>query len=60
MRCQRTLLELGAGTGIVSCRITEALEIGQDILVATDLPEVSLFIIKLCVLHSRRPGLSIA
>jgi len=39
-QCQRTILELGAGTGIVSSRIAEVLGPGTDILIATDLPDV--------------------
>jgi hypothetical protein len=52
MRCQRTLLELGAGTGIVSCRIAEALGTGQDTLIATDLPEVYI------IIYHQIPGLT--
>jgi hypothetical protein len=53
MRRQRTFLELGAGTGIVSSRVAEVLRSGQDTLIVTDLPEVSNFnVVSVCLRSS--------
>jgi len=50
---QRTFLELGAGTGIVSYCVAEVLRSGQDSLIVTDLPEVSKFsIASMCLCSS--------
>lgn len=38
---EMTVLELGSGSGMVGCQLSRVLHPGRDLLILTDLPEVS-------------------
>jgi ribosomal protein L11 methylase PrmA len=40
----RTVIELGSGTGIAAAAIAKVLDAQKDLVIATDLPEVSRYV----------------